>query len=160
MRVSLSIDERYASSVADEWSEAAIVALEEGGNRSSVRQAVVEKLAEQACAVTAAELSDQLARQDTHVGRATVYRVLERLRVLRLVQGLDVGPGGTRYEPARHATHHDHFVCDDCGDVTQITDAGLERAIHRLAEKAPFTVERHDVVLRGSCARCARGREN
>ena len=146
---------RYASTVADEWSEAAISALEEGGNRSRVRQAVVEKLAEQSCAVTAAELADQLARQETHVGRATVYRVLERLRALRLVQGLDVGPEGTRYEPARHTTHHDHFVCDRCGDVTQITDSGLERAIRRLAAEATFTVERHDVVLRGACADCA-----
>lgn len=141
--------------MVDEWSRTAIEALEAGGKRSRVRQAVVEKLAEQACAVTAAELADLLARQGTNVGRATVYRVLERLRALRLVQGLDVGPEGTRYEPARSATHHDHFVCDRCGDVEQITDDGLERAIHLLAERATFVVERHDVVLRGTCAKCA-----
>jgi Fur family ferric uptake transcriptional regulator len=140
--------------MADEWCEQAIEQLERGGNRSATRRAIVEKLAQQPCAVTAVVLTDQLGADGVKVGRATVYRVLERLRELRLVQGLDVSREGTRYEPARASDHHHHFVCDECGDVVPFSDAGLERAIERAARSATFRVARHDVVLHGACTAC------
>jgi Fur family ferric uptake transcriptional regulator len=89
------------------------------------------------------------------VGRATVYRVLEGLRDVHLVQRLELGREGARYEPARGgADHHHHFVCDTCGDVVPFSDPGLERAIARLANQASFDVSGHDVVLHGACERC------
>jgi Fur family transcriptional regulator, ferric uptake regulator len=139
----------------DDWTERALEALEAGGKRSTVRRTVVEKLAEQPCAVSAAELSDQLSHEGRAVGRATVYRVLEGLRELQLVQKLELGRDGTRYEPDRGEDHHHHFVCDRCGDVVPFSDPGLERAITRLARQASFEVAGHDVVLHGDCARCA-----
>lgn len=141
--------------MADDWSERAIAGLERGGNRSTVRRAVVEKLGQQSCAVTAADLADQLGAEGRSVGRATVYRVLEGLRDLRLVQRLDLGREGTRYEPARAGDdHHHHFICDACGDVLPFSDPGLERAIDHLAKQASFDVSAHDVVLHGACGRC------
>ena len=89
------------------------------------------------------------------MGRATVYRVLEGLRELHLVQRLDLGRDGSRYEPARGgADHHHHFVCDACGDVVPFSDPGLERALSRFARQAAFDVAGHDVVLHGACERC------
>jgi Fur family transcriptional regulator, ferric uptake regulator len=142
--------------MADDWSEQALAALEQGGKRSTVRRAVVEKLAEQSCAVTAADLASLLSADGRAVGRATVYRVLEGLRELRLVQCLDLGRDGTRYEPARAEDHHHHFVCDSCGGIVPFSDAGLERAIDRLARQTSFDVAGHDVVLHGACGRCER----
>jgi Fur family ferric uptake transcriptional regulator len=141
--------------VLDQWTERALEELERGGKRSAARRAVVEKLAEQSCAVTAADLAGQLGAGGRAVGLATVYRVLEGLRELHLVQRLDVGRDGARYEPARSgAGHHHHFVCDDCGEVVPFSDPGLERAIDRLARSAAFDVSGHDVVLHGACGRC------
>lgn len=140
--------------MADDWSTRAIEQLERGGKRSDVRRAVVAKLAEQPCAVSAADLADQLGADGRAVGRATVYRVLEGLRELRLVQRLELGREGTRYEPARADHHHHHFVCDGCGDVVPFSDPGLERAIARLARSAAFDVSDHEVVLHGACGRC------
>jgi len=138
----------------DDWPERAIALLEQGRNRSTVRRAIVEKLGEQECAVTAAELARQLSRDGREVGRATVYRVLERLRELSLVQRLELGHGGTRYEPAR-GDHHHHLVCGRCGDVVPFADPGLERAIDRIAGTLSFDVAGHDGVLHGACERCA-----
>jgi Fur family ferric uptake transcriptional regulator len=138
----------------DDWSERALALLERGGLRSTVRRGIVEKLGEQACAVTAAELAQQLSADGRDVGRATVYRVLERLRELNLVQRLELGHGGTRYEPLRAHHHHHHLVCDRCGEVVPFADAGLERAINRIAAKVSFDVAGHDVLLHGACERC------
>lgn len=145
----------YARGMADTWCDEALEALERGGKRSLVRRAIVEKLAEQTCAVGAADLADELRADGRNVGRATVYRVLENLRELQLVQGLDLGRDGVRYEPARGGEHHHHhFICDQCGDVVPFADAGLERAISRLARQASFDVANHDVVLHGACVSC------
>lgn len=139
-----------------DWTTEALERLESrAGRRSSARRAVVEHLGRQGCAVTAPEVEDALRAAGTKVGRATVYRVLEQLRDARLVQRLDVGHGGGRYEPVRHGPdHHHHLVCDRCGDVLPFADPALERAIANVARSVDFQVADHDVVLHGACGAC------
>ena len=81
-------------------------------------------------------------------GIASVYRVLDSLAELRLVQRVDIGDGVARYEPA-HAggDHHHHLVCDDCGKVEPFSDDPLERALAHVAGRLGFDVAGHDVVL-------------
>ena len=88
------------------------------------------------------------------VGVASVYRALETLAELRLVQRVDVGDGVARFEPSRGHEHHHHLVCDDCGKVEPFTDPPLERALERAAGKLGYELEQHDVVLRGACNTC------
>ena len=138
------------------WAERALGVLEERGRRSAARRAVVESLDRQRCALTAVELDDALRASGRAVGRATVYRVLEQLREAHLVQRVDVGRGGARYEPVRHgADHHHHLICDRCGDVVPFADPALERAIEHLARAVAFDVADHEVVLHGACGACA-----
>jgi Fur family ferric uptake transcriptional regulator len=88
------------------------------------------------------------------VGLASVYRALEQLARLRLVQRLDFGDAA-RYEPLLPGgDHHHHVLCDDCGKVEPFSDHRLERALDRLAGELGYEVEGHDVVLRGFCADC------
>ena len=89
------------------------------------------------------------------VGIASVYRALDGMDELGLVQRIDLGDGVARFEPA-HAggDHHHHLVCDDCGKVEPFEDAGLESAIERVADGRGYTVAAHDVVLRGACEDC------
>jgi Fur family transcriptional regulator, ferric uptake regulator len=105
-----------AMSARDEWGARAIGLLEEGEKRSGV----VEKLAQQRCAVSAGDISEKLRADGRNVGRATVYRTLERLRELNLVQRLELGTRSTRYGPAR--TKHHHLVCKRCGEVVPFED--------------------------------------
>jgi Fur family ferric uptake transcriptional regulator len=141
----------------EDWQARAVRALERGGKRSDVRRAVVDKLGAQTCAVSASDLDAQLKADGQPVGRATVYRVLERLLEQGLVERLDLGRAGTRYEPCRTGPeHHHHLVCDRCGDVVPFADPALERAIDHVARSVDFAVSGHDVVLHGACGRCER----
>ncbi len=139
------------------WAERAESALADAGyRRGAARRAILELLGEQACALTADELERHLSGGGRTVSRATVYRVMEELEEIGLVQRVDVGAGPARYEPAGgDASHHHHLVCDSCGRVEPFTDAGLERAIARVSETIPLTVSEHEIVLRGACERCA-----
>lgn len=139
------------------WAEHATAQLTAAGHRrGGAREAVIELLDSQSCALTALEIEDAL-RAGRRVGRASVYRVLDELESLGLVSRVDVGDGVARYEPQRPQDpehHHHHLVCDGCGRLTPFQDDGLEQAIRRLAERVAFDVSDHDVTLHGSCERC------
>jgi Fur family ferric uptake transcriptional regulator len=140
------------------WADHAFEVLRDAGlRRGGARTAVVEALAAHDCAVTALELDDELRRRRPRVGRASVYRALEQLEQLGLVQRLEVSRGTAGYERIEPSgDHHHHAICRDCGRVIRFEDAGLERAIDRLSRRVRFQVSEHDVVLRGVCDSCAR----
>ena len=136
------------------WSERALRELSEAGFRSGGgRRQVVELLSEEDCALTALEIDKRLPP----VGRATVYRALEQLEGLGLIQRVDVkgdAAGFERVDPGGH--HHHHIVCEQCGRVIAFEDDRLEQAILALAERPDFKVSSHEVTLRGECASCGR----
>lgn len=138
------------------WTTHALERVARAGHRSGgARQAVIASLAAQSCCRTAQEIFDQLRDEGRAVGIASVYRVLDLLVSLGLVQRLDLGGGVARYEPAMPGgEHHHHVVCVDCGDVRPFEDAGLERALHAAQTGAEFEVDGHDVVLWGRCGEC------
>jgi Fur family transcriptional regulator, ferric uptake regulator len=138
------------------WAEHAHEALSRAGYRSGgARRAIVELLAERDCVVSAQEVFDTLRSEDRPVGIASVYRVLDTLTELCLVQRLEIGAGVAHYERLMpDGSHHHHLVCDDCGRVDPFSDVSLEQALERLGTEVPFAVATHDVVLRGACADC------
>jgi Fur family ferric uptake transcriptional regulator len=139
------------------WVEHALVALGDAGyHRGGARLAVIELLARKDCSVTAIEIDDQLRATDHAISRASVYRTLEQLEELKLVQRLEMGRGMASYERIEPSgVHHHHVVCENCGRVEPFEDPGLERAIGRLEDRVGFEVSEHEVVLRGRCPRCA-----
>jgi Fur family transcriptional regulator, ferric uptake regulator len=140
------------------WAEHALATLQTAGlRRGGARTAVVEALARHDCAVTAIELDDELrAGGGSRVARASVYRALEQLEQLGLVQRLEVSRGTAGYErvePGGH--HHHHAICRRCGRMIPFEDPALERAIDEASDRVRFNVTDHDVVLRGLCPRCS-----
>ena len=140
-----------------DWSEIAEATLREHGFKASApRSAVLKLIGRQECVVSAHDIADELKRRRQKVGIATVYRTLEVLEDLRLVQRLDLGGESARFEPAMPGGHHHHhhFVCRACGEAIPFEDAALERAILKLGERLNATVEEHDVILKGTCTDC------
>ena len=140
------------------WSDLALGALDEAGHRSGgARRAVVNQLSKERCCVTAQEITDRLRADGSGVGIASVYRALDALQAVGLVQRVEVGEGGTRYEAlVPGGEHHHHVVCDDCGRISQFADESLERAIDRLGRRLGHRISAHEVLIRGRCARCER----
>jgi Fur family ferric uptake transcriptional regulator len=147
-----------ASAATGDWvdrAEAALIAA--GRKRGGARRALLELLAGQECALTALEIEEALrARSSRPVSRASVYRILDELEALALVQRVETGQAMVRYERVcEHEQHHHHLVCDQCGLVMPFSDAGLERAIDSLSERVPLAVSEHEIVLHGACRDCA-----
>jgi Fur family ferric uptake transcriptional regulator len=145
---------------ATDWTETAHSAVVGSGRRSGgAREAVIELLAAEDCCLSAREIARELDRRDREVGLASVYRALELLVELGLVQRLETGEGPSRYERlSPGGEHHHHAVCESCGALTPFEDPALERAIDGLGRRLDHRVSGHDVVIRGLCPRCAGAR--
>jgi Fur family ferric uptake transcriptional regulator len=137
------------------WSDAALRSLRAQGLRNGgARRAVVEHLGGQQCCGSAQEIFDGVRAQGRRVGIASVYRALDQLVELQLVQRVDIGDGIARFEPAHSGEHHHHLVCDDCGRVEPFADPGLERALEQAASRLEIGMSGHEVVLHGHCGDC------
>jgi Fur family ferric uptake transcriptional regulator len=143
--------------MASDWNAHATATLRSAGyRRGGARAAVIDHLARQRCAVSAQEIETSLAGSGRGVGRASIYRVLDLLVQHRLVTRVETGDGTARYEPiAPDGEHHHHLLCDRCGRLVPFDDSELERSIEQLADRLNFRVQEHDVLLHGSCERCA-----
>jgi Fur family ferric uptake transcriptional regulator len=147
-----------SADASQEWVQQAELALSAAGRkRGGARRALLELLAGEECALTALEIEDALrARSSRRVSRASVYRILDELEALALVQRVETGQAMVRYERVcEHEQHHHHLVCDQCGLVMPFSDAGLERAIDSLSARVPLAVSEHEIVLHGACRDCA-----
>src|ERR1700716_2490018 len=132
-------NQRVTSTTQQSWADRAAESLADAGyRRGGARRAILELLDEQTCALSAAQIQQALGTRNRDVSRSSVYRVMEELEEIGLLQRVEVGHGMVRYEAVRGGPgHHHHLVCEQCGRLQPFTDEGLERAIRRLSDRAP-----------------------
>jgi Fur family transcriptional regulator, ferric uptake regulator len=145
-----------AQANVESWAKRAQRVLAESKHHTGgARRALLELLDSQSCALSALEIEEALRLSRRPVGRASIYRILDELERLHLVQKVQVGQAMARYEPIRAGDgHHHHLVCDSCGTVMPFTDSELERAIQKLSRRVPMRVAEHEIVLHGACQAC------
>ncbi|MGO9975108.1 MAG: Fur family transcriptional regulator [Solirubrobacteraceae bacterium] len=126
----------------------------DGHHRSSARPVVVRALANTPDPVTAQELERQI-RQSGHIGRASIYQVLELLGRHGLVHRLDLGDGQARYLPADASDPERHYLlCRECGRLVALALDRLDQTISREASRLGVVVDPRPLVLHGVCAEC------
>jgi Fur family transcriptional regulator, ferric uptake regulator len=124
--------------------------LRESGNRvTTARRLVVATLLDSTIHLTAEDLAAIIHEQHPEVHLSTVYRTLDSLEKLGIVEHTHVGHGGSVYHVG--ATHQ-HLVCEECGAV-------LDAPVHVLADlrdtlRATYGFELHvgHFALLGRCA--------
>ena len=93
---------------------------------------------------------------ETHPGinLSTVYRNLDTLENVGLVQHTHLGHGGATYH-ASEELNHLHLVCEKCGSIG---DAPLEVAasfVQQLSDDYGFKTDVTHFAISGLCAACA-----
>jgi Fur family ferric uptake transcriptional regulator len=131
-----------------------VLALDRAGYRlTAPRRAVAQLIADRAGHFTAADLvADARIRHD-RIGRATIFRTLEVLSELGVVERLDLPSGDHAYVGCA-PTHHHHVVCSNCGRTAEIPDAGLRTVVREVSRRTGFRVDEHRLELFGLCPAC------
>lgn len=127
-----------------------------GGRRTAARQAIVEALVAAGSHVTADDVARRVRRRFPSVNISTVYRTLDTLEELGVVDHVHLGHGRAIY----HLTDedHQHLVCDRCERVEELPGARLAPFLRMLEREFGFEVDRRHFAIVGRCRRCRRVR--
>ena len=103
--------------------------------------------------ISAEELYAEVKKINPHVGYATIYRTLRLLKECELVYERHFDEGQARYETVSER-HHDHFICERCGKITEFENDSIERLQQIVARDLGASLTRHKMELYGLCADC------
>lgn len=119
------------------------------------RQAVLEALlAHSGEHLSAEDVYALVKRTHPDIGLATVYRTLDLLASLDVLQKIDLGDGRARYELGDEEHYHHHLICVRCGKVAEFDIDLLESLEALVFKRTGFEVLDHQVKLFGLCREC------
>lgn len=89
-------------------------------------------------------------------GLATVYRTLDLLSELDILDKINFGDGVARYEIRQEgAKHfHHHLICLECGEVNEIQEDLLMDVEEKVSTKYRFLIKDHRLIFHGICDSC------
>lgn len=133
-----------------------VEAIGDAGYRlTGPRRQVADLIAARDGHFTAADLIEEARLRDLGIGRATVFRSLDLLTELEVLERIDLPNGDHAYVACEPEQHHHHLVCDRCGRVIEVEDRGLGSAIDEIQRSTGWRVEMHRLELYGRCPDCA-----
>jgi Fur family peroxide stress response transcriptional regulator len=86
------------------------------------------------------------------ISLATVYKTLQILKELGLVQELNFPNGDTRFDSCTKP--HINLVCLRCGNIKDIDDPASQEIIARATATAKFTATGQRIDVYGICEKC------
>ena len=126
-----------------------------GYRLTSPRRAVVETLASSQRALNATQIFDLAREQYPTLGLVSVYRTLEKLEELDLIQRVH-HPGGCQAFIAGFTGHQHLLICHHCGKTEFFEGDDLELLFTRVAQESGYQIQEHWLQLFGLCGDCQR----
>lgn len=128
--------------------------LQDNGYRlTGARRAVVETIQQSTRALTPVEVFDKARKKYPALGLVSVYRTLEKLEELHIIQRVHQPQGCQAFVAASHA--HEHLLlCQRCGRVKFFEGDDLEALIQTIAQKTGYQIREHWLQLFGLCQTC------
>lgn len=123
-----------------------------GGRVTTCRRAILETFLGVGGHVTAEALTARVQATQPDVHESTVYRFLDELERLGVVDHVHLGHGPAVYHLASDAHHH--LVCDRCGAVEEVPDALFAELRTRLSDDYGFALEPRHFAVTGRCKNC------
>ena len=141
-------------SAHDELSEAWLDSLQDSGYRlTAPRRAIVSIIADAPRALEAIEIYDLGRQAHPRLGLVTVYRTLEKLEQLGLVQRVHQPDGCNMY--LRAPQGHQHLLlCESCGRMVYFSGDDLSVLIAETSRRSGYAIHDHWLQLFGLCASC------
>jgi Fur family ferric uptake transcriptional regulator len=135
-------------------SEFWLTQLRENGYRlTEARRAVVKLVADARCALTPLEVFDKARKRYPALGLVSVYRTLEKLEELHLIQRVHQ-PRGCQAFISSGQGHQHLLLCRRCGQAIFFEGDNLTPLIENLASHTGYQIEEHWLQLFGLCKSC------
>lgn len=121
------------------------------------RKVLIEIIQEAEGHLDAASLLERARKRDSRIDRATVYRTLELLKRLRLIDELDLMHlnGEKHFYEAKTTVDHVHLACLQCGRIEEFTSPLFERLKSEISLQNGFQIRVIRLEVGGFCRACS-----
>jgi Fur family ferric uptake transcriptional regulator len=121
------------------------------------RRALIEAIQEATTHLDAANLLDLARKRDPNIDRATVYRTIELLKKLGMIDELDLMHlnGEKHYFEVKTQQDHLHLACFECGEIIEFVTPMFERLKQEIATENKFEIQVIRLEVGGLCSICA-----
>lgn len=126
-----------------------------GHRLTSPRQRILSVIRASDGHITAEQILKRVRARYGAVNKSSVYRTLELLTRLNLVNPTDFGNGRIEYEIHQHPHHH-HLLCRDCGAMTEADSAAFDALEKKLRARYGFRADLEHFAIYGLCRKCRR----
>jgi Fe2+ or Zn2+ uptake regulation protein len=129
----------------------------EGYRVTAPRRAVVEVIANSEFLLDPAAIYAQARLRYRRLGLVTVYRTLEKLEQLGLIQRVHHPDGCQTFIPAVRGHQH-LLICQKCNRVQYFSGDGerMDRLMASVSEESAYVIKDHWLQLFGLCPECQR----
>jgi len=135
---------------AEPW----LTQLQENGYRlTEARRAVVETVERSTRALTPLEVYDLARKKYRALGLVTVYRTLEKLEELHIIQRVHQ-PMGCQAFISASSGHQHLLLCKNCGQASMFEGDDLDGLMRSIARKTGYQITEHWLQLFGLCQDC------
>ena len=112
------------------------------------------RLGKSGVAFSAEDLIRRLHRSNPRIGRATVYRSIEKLVEMKVIDRIDFTDGTHCFRLCGSESHHHHLACTKCHRVIDLDFCMDEEQLATIGRKESFSIEDHAITLFGLCKDC------
>jgi Fur family ferric uptake transcriptional regulator len=125
------------------------------------RRALIETIQQAEAHLDAATLLTRARQRDPNIDRATVYRTLELLKRLGLIDELDLMHlnGERHYYEVKTQKDHLHLACFRCGQIEEFDSPTFQRLKREIAAQNDFEIQVIRLEVGGLCRECAAQRK-
>jgi len=128
--------------------------LKEKGYRMTPQRAMIlDVLHRTEKHISAEDIYQQVSAQYPEVNKSTVYRTLDLLKSLGLVNETDLGGNKLYYHHAEKGHHH-HLICSKCGRTIEVDEEILDPIRAVMVEKHNFVPDLRHLPISGHCLAC------
>jgi Fur family transcriptional regulator, ferric uptake regulator len=129
--------------------------LVDSGYRVTTKiQAIVVAILTSERALDAVAIFDLVRHEYPGLGLVTVYRTIQKLEELGLVEHLHQANGCSMV--LRAPQGHEHFlICTKCGKVVYFSGDNLNKLTDQIARQTGFVIQTHWLQLFGLCSACS-----
>ena len=99
---------------------------------------------------TANDIFEEVKKNHSNIGFATVYRLLKKLTQSGLVTEISMGAGSSCYELKSNHFHY-HIACVKCGKIVEFKNKSIEHAFKKLVSENDFILKNQVVELYVVC---------
>jgi Fur family ferric uptake transcriptional regulator len=123
-----------------------------GGRATPARRMLLGVLLASRGHRTAEELATEVQVRAPDVNLSTIYRNLDELERLKIVDRTRLGHGPATYHLSSSA--HGHLVCEQCGSMTEVPDTLFAGLAQTVRQRYGFAIDAHRFAVAGLCANC------